>query len=124
MMPKLDPHPSTEPLKDTQFVEKRRHRRIQLSIRCWIIDGNHTLYLRVYDLSLGGLSVRTPAPFQPDRELRILIELPDRTQVRARGQVVWIRPSAGVESRPRMGVRFVEFTEGEQALHDLLGDIA
>jgi len=42
--------------------------------------------------------------------------------VRARGEVVWVRSSAAVESGPRMGARFLEFVEGEEELYQLLGN--
>jgi Tfp pilus assembly protein PilZ len=120
MTPKLVSHDPKEPLSDMSFAEKRRHRRVQLSIRCWMGDATHTIYLRVHDVSLGGLSVRAPVPFEPDRDLQLSIELPDRSHVRARGKVVWVSPPTGLQSRPRMGARFVEFIEGEEALSALL----
>jgi hypothetical protein len=36
--------------------------------------------------------------------------------------VVWTRPEGGESSGPRMGARFLEFLEGEEALHRLLGN--
>ncbi|HWE27165.1 MAG TPA: PilZ domain-containing protein, partial [Polyangia bacterium] len=46
-------------------AEKRRHRRVEVGVRCWITNERHTVYLRLHDLSLGGLSVRAPVPFRP-----------------------------------------------------------
>ena len=35
-------------------------------------------------------------------------------QVRARGEVVWVRPQGGDSGTPRMGARFLEFDEGAE----------
>ena len=61
---KLDPRSVPAPAQhpDPVFAEKRRHPRLQMSARCWIVDRHHTVYLRLYDLSLGGLSVRARLP--------------------------------------------------------------
>jgi len=97
-------------------------------MRCWLGDERHTVYLRLHDLSRGGLSVRAPVPFSPDDDLEVGLELPGGTCLRARGQVVWVNdpepdsdgPSAQVDG-PRMGARFLEFLEGEEELSLLLG---
>jgi hypothetical protein len=99
-------------------VEKRRHPRQQHAIRCWIGDGSHTLYVRLHDISLSGLSVRAPVPFQPSGEVELSIELPDHNRVRARAEIVWTRNGPG--SGPRMGARFIEILEGEEDLKALL----
>jgi hypothetical protein len=102
--------------------EQRRHPRFQLAVRCWITDGRHTLYLRVHDISRGGLSVRAPGPFAPSRKIEVGLELPGGRRVRARGEIVWVRPPTAGESGPRMGARFLEFVEGEEELYQLLGN--
>jgi hypothetical protein len=100
-------------------AEKRRNPRRALPARCWILDGQHTVYLRLHDLSLGGLSVSAPMPFAPHAKVEVRLELPDGKSARARGEVVWVRPSGG-ESGPRMGARFVEMLAGEQDLYNAL----
>ncbi len=98
-------------------TEKRRHPRRDLAIRCWITDARHTLYLRVHDISRGGLSVRARVPFSPSHPIEVGIELPDGHRVRVRSEVVWVRSSSSGESGARMGARFVEFVEGEAEFH-------
>jgi hypothetical protein len=122
MTPKLDPRtPEPPEPPKSPYSELRRHQRLELPVRCWIIDGSHTVYLRVHDVSAGGLSVRAPGPFHPTGAVEIGNELPDGTLVRARGEVVWVRPDGGEVSGPRMGARFVEFLEGEEELYKAVG---
>ncbi len=109
--PKLPPEPPRE---------QRKHPRFELVLRCWITDARHTLYLRVHDISRGGLSVRAPVPFVPSGKIEVGLELPGGGRVRARGEVVWVRPSTA--SGPRMGAKFLEFVEGEDDLYQLLGN--
>jgi hypothetical protein len=121
--PKLDPHVQPEtPSRPIPLKEKRKHPRIELPARCWIRDGDHTFYLRVHDVSRGGLSLRAPVPFRPTGQLELELELPGGARVRAHAQVVWVRPEGGeAAGQPRMGARFLEFLEGEEELYELLG---
>jgi hypothetical protein len=100
--------------------ETRRHPRMVLPVRCWIVGGPHTLYLRLHDVSLGGLSVRAPVPFSATAPVELRLELPGGQAVRARGEVVWVRGVA--DSGPRMGARFVEFVEGRELLTHALAE--
>ncbi len=102
------------------MTEKRQHPRVPVPARAWIADGQHTIYLRLHDLSVGGLSVRAPVPFAAADPVELRIELPGGIQVRARGEIRWVRDGGG-ESGPRMGARFLEFHEGEEELYKLLG---
>ncbi|MDB4969097.1 MAG: hypothetical protein JWN44_4786 [Myxococcales bacterium] len=122
--PTLDSDPSHPPtaVAGTREHEQRRHRRLELAVRCWITNERHTLYLRVHDISQGGLSVRAMVPFTPNGAIEVGLELPDGRRVRARGEVVWIRPHASGESGPRMGARFLDFLEGEDDFYALLGN--
>lgn len=122
--PTLDSQPrhSRPPGEPPSAPEKRRHPRVEMAVRCWISDERHAIYLRLHDLSRGGLSVRAPVPFAPTGRVEIGLELPDGRRVRARGEVVWVRSAASRESGPRMGARFLEFVEGEEDLYQLLGN--
>lgn len=119
--PTLDSKPKHPKPPSDPPSEKRRHKRVELAVRCWLSDERHALYLRLHDLSIGGLSVRAPVPFAPTGKIEVGLELPDGRRVRARGQVVWVRASAA-ESGARMGARFLEFVEGEEDLSRLLGN--
>ncbi len=120
--PALGSDPSHPKLPAEPPREQRRHPRFELAVRCWIMDARHTLYLRVHDISRGGLSVRAPVPFAPTGKIEVGLELPGGRRVRARGEVVWVRSSTATESGPRMGARFLEFVEGEEDLYQLLGN--
>jgi hypothetical protein len=126
MTSKLDPsaHKSRPAPPSPPHGETRRHPRIELPARCWIEDGEHTLYLRVHDVSRGGLSVRAPTPFSASHQIVLRLELPGQRTVRARAEVVWVRdsPAAELASGARMGARFLEFLEGEEDLYDVLGN--
>ena len=104
--------------------EKRRHRRVEVGVRCWLTNDRHTVYLRLHDLSRGGLSVRAHVPFSPAGRVEVGLELPSGVKVRARGEIVWVRAHApgatATAPGPLMGARFVEFTEGESELNTLL----
>jgi hypothetical protein len=118
----LDSDPSAPRVPADPPREQRRHPRFELAVRCWITDTRHTLYLRVHDISRGGLSVRAPVPFAPSGQIEVGLELPGGRRVRARGEVVWVRSSSATESGPRMGAKFLEFVEGEEDLYTLLGN--
>lgn len=119
----LDSDPSAPKVPAEPHQEQRRHPRLELAVRCWITDSRHTLYLRVHDISKGGLSVRAPVPFAAAGKIEVGLELPGGRRLRARGEVVWVRTSTGeTESGPRMGARFLEFVEGEEEFYELLGN--
>jgi hypothetical protein len=123
MRPKLDPRqPKENPRQQPPYSEQRRHARVEIAnARCWLVDGEHTVYLRLHDVSAGGLSVRAPVPFQAARSVEVRLELPGGVTVRARGEIVWVRPEGGDLGGPRMGARFLEFVEGEEELFKLVG---
>jgi hypothetical protein len=101
-------------------VEKRRYRRREMGLRCWIGSQRHTLYVRLHDLSRGGLSVRAPVPFMPSTTIELGLELPGGVRVRARGEVVWVRGEPVLADGARMGARFVELLEGAEELDGVL----
>ncbi len=92
----------------------REHPRHALSARCWIDDGRHTLYVRIHDVSHGGISVRAPVPFKPSGNVDLELELP-HGRVKVRAEVVWVRDATG-GTGARMGARFLEVSEGKEAL--------
>jgi PilZ domain len=103
-------------------LNTRRHPRVRLAARCWIGDGRRTVYMRIHDVSRGGLSVGAPVPFAPSDEVELRLELPGGRTARARGEIVWVRRprEPGGDESARMGARFVEWLAGEDELADLL----
>jgi hypothetical protein len=125
----LDLPPIDHPQPSGGWSEKRRHPRRQLAVRCWIRDGGHTLYARVHDVSLGGLSIRAPVPWKPRAELELALMVASdpgkpggEVAIRARGRVVWVRtqPVDGVGGAPRMGAEFLHVLDGEPLLRRLV----
>ena len=101
--------------------EKRQSPRRQLSVRCWLADGQHTIFARIHDVSQGGLSMRVPVPFSLGTELEIALTTSGQggglvVPVRAIARVVWLRTA---ESGPRMGTRFLEFPDGPDGFGQL-----
>ncbi len=96
-------------------TQRRQHPRHLTTARCWISDSVHTAYLRMHDISLGGLSVGAPLPFAPNSEIEVRIELPFGREVRARGCVVW-------RKEMRLGARFVEILAGQSELDALCSE--
>jgi hypothetical protein len=101
---------------------RRRHPRVRVAARCWIGDGRRTVYMRIHDLSRGGLSVGAPVPFAPSDTVELRLELPGGRTARARGEIVWVRGprELGSDEGARMGARFVEWLAGEQELDHVL----
>jgi hypothetical protein len=118
--PALESKPTQPKVPTDPPDDKRRHPRRELAVRCWITNARHTVYLRVHDISEGGLSVRAPVPFAPAGLIEVGLELPSGQRVRARGEVVWVR--SGADSGPRMGARFLEFVEGRDGFFQLLAE--
>jgi hypothetical protein len=103
-------------------AEKRRHPRRQLNLRCWMQNDDHTLYGRIYDLSMGGLSMRVPVPFSVGAHLSVALGVSSPSEgrivpLRAIACVVWLRAA---ELGPTMGTRFVDFPEGDDVLRRLM----
>jgi len=124
----LDPNEGGAPPRapdPPSYANQRRYPRLPLAARCWIADAAHTVYLRVHDVSRGGLSVRAMVPFTPHETVDLELELPGGGRVRARAEIVWVRGSSDDPPPrpewPRMGARFLEFLEGEEALTEALG---
>ena len=54
--------------------------------------------------------------------VELTLELPSGETVRARGEVVWVKPdNPPAGGGPKMGARFLEFLEGEEELYRVLG---
>lgn len=111
--PRIEAPPENGADRTPPERELRRHQRWSMPLHCWISSGDHTVYLRVYDLSRGGLSVRAPLPFLRARRVDVRVELTSGKVVSTRAEVVWKRRT---ESGPSFGVKFTTFRQGKQAL--------
>ena len=119
----LDSDPSAPRAPAEPPREQRRHPRFELAVRCWITDARHTLYLRVHDISRGGLSVRAPVPFAPEDPVELRLELPGGRSARARGQIVWVKKAGETHddgAGARMGAQFLEWLSGRDDLYAIL----
>jgi len=76
------------------------------------------------DLSLVGLHIITGQPEPPGTRLMIEINLPDERQVIVSGRVRWAKKVPPnlirLASKAGMGVRFIHFETGQQALEEYL----
>jgi hypothetical protein len=76
------------------------------------------------DLSMVGLHVITGQPEPPGTKLMIEISLPDDRQVVVSGRVRWAKKVPPnlirMASKAGMGVRFIHFETGQQALEEYL----
>lgn len=64
------------------------------------------------DISEGGLFVVTYSTIPIGTRLVLSFELPDGTNVEARGEVRWVRSDAADGERPGVGIAFTELPEG------------
>lgn len=79
-----------------------------------------------YDISRGGMFIKTPSPFPPGTLLKFEVKIADEQRLlQGVGRVVWKREksaSASEESPSGMGVKFIKINEEAQALiQDLTG---
>src|SRR5882757_6068301 len=77
-----------------------------------------------YDVSRGGIFIKTPSPFAPGTLLKFEIRIvDDKPMLMGVGRVVWKRDPAaasGPEKPPGMGVKFIKIDESSKALIDKL----
>ena len=79
------------------------------------------------DLSAGGLYIITGQPERPGTKLLIAINLPDEQEVILSGRVRWAKKVPPnlirLANKAGMGVEFIHFESGEQALTDYLATL-
>ncbi len=111
---------------ETQEASSNIRRRLRASQRlavrcgCWLEHERATVFGTTVDLGRGGLFLRTALPMDPGATVRVTLTLPGKQGlVVAEGQIVHrVAPREG--DRPGLGVRFLEFADG-QALGAFLG---
>src|SRR5512143_1844439 len=76
-----------------------------------------------YDVSRGGMFIKTPSPFPPGTLLKFEVRIADEQKVmQGVGRVVWKRETAGpnADSPAGMGVKFIKLDYDSKAVIDLL----
>src|SRR5687768_7963880 len=76
-----------------------------------------------YDISRGGMFIKTPSPFPPGTLLKFEVKIAeDQRLMQGVGRVVWKReaPESGQERPAGMGVKFIKIDEQSKKLIDQL----
>ena len=95
-------------------MEKRHAPRIQISLEVTYEDGNEFISSYLFDISGGGVFIRTDEPLDPGRKVRVCFHVPDMANsVTATGTVAWSQDSK-TNSRPGMGICFEEMDPGDR----------
>jgi len=82
------------------------------------------VYGTTVDVGLGGLLLRTAAPFAPGSDVEVRLQLAGvSTPIVARGTVAWSNLGAP-GARAGIGVQFEHIASGADALESLLGRVA
>jgi len=80
----------------------------------WQAEGNF-LFENATNISEHGIFIETKKPLDPGTKLNLQFKIPDsKTNVEVLGEVIWtnpVRPEAGKNHNPGMGVRFVNLSE-------------
>lgn len=109
----------TQPTKKRR--ERRRSKRVRVSVRCWITGRRSALYTPLRNISRGGIAVGGLTPFEEGEEISIKIQGSHRVTLEARSRVIWTRGHDDPEPSG-MGAEFLEITSGEQVLDGLLAE--
>ena len=97
--------------------ERRRYRRFPSGLKCWLTCEARLVYVRLRDLSRGGLGLRAPTNFAAGDAAEAIVEDPARQQsLRARCEIVWSHPDEDHPDHTGTGVRFVEILDGTDVL--------
>jgi uncharacterized protein (TIGR02266 family) len=106
--------PPSQP--DAVPPSRRREPRRVCELELEFTDETHFYAGITQDLSQGGVFIATYRVFPVGSRLELGFQLPDGTEVRARGVVRWVRGEGTPEDeRPGMGVAFSELSESALA---------
>ncbi|MFZ5471906.1 MAG: TIGR02266 family protein [Myxococcota bacterium] len=97
------------------MIENRRHKRVLSRLRCWCEGQNVTLFVRIGDLSEGGLFLRTSTPLERGTKALLRFQVGEAAEVETRATVMWARGD-GEEQPPGMGLQFEELAPGTREL--------
>lgn len=84
--------------------ENRKHPRVVSSLRCWCEGPDVTFYARLYNLSEGGVFLRTRTPLP--RGCTAKVRLGNEAGVEVEARVVWTRREEGPDGPSGMGLAF------------------
>jgi Tfp pilus assembly protein PilZ len=95
----------------------RKFERFPTNLRCWLRARGRTVYVRLRDISRGGVGLRTSTNFSRGDHAELVLEQtrPPAT-MHARAEVVWSHPDPENPDHAGTGLRFVEIVEGESLL--------
>lgn len=97
---------------DSVPPSRRREPRRACELELEFTDETHFYAGLTQDLSQGGVFIATYRVFPVGSRLELGFQLPDGTEVRARGVVRWVRAESEPEAeRPGMGISFTELSE-------------
>jgi hypothetical protein len=97
--------------------ERRRFRRVGSGLRCWLRGQSRTVYVRLRDLSHGGIGICAPTTFQRGDAAEVLVEDAHHARsLRAHAEVAWSHPDTDNPGHSGTGVRFLEVIEGRELL--------
>lgn len=116
--PALSPSSAREAREFGPVVTRRAHGRLAVDLDV-SLGSEHNFYAGLTEnLSVGGVFVATHLLRGLGEAVEICVHLPDRTEVRAMGQVCWVRVfNAESDTPPGMGLRFLEIApESRQAI--------
>lgn len=110
------------------MADKRDIRRIRkrISIRFGLDDAVRVAFTE--DISMTGMFIKTPNVIPPNTRIKIEIDLPDGEKVELFARVMWAKKVPAnlfhLVKKSGMGVRFLRFTNGEDAFDDFFESIA
>jgi hypothetical protein len=91
-------------------IERRRHKRVSVSLEARL-EGLHSNYpARVSDISIGGCYVETMAQVAIGETLRIEVKLPTENWLYLRGEVLYVHHTVG------FGIRFLQLSQLEMEI--------
>jgi len=98
------------------LAQRRRALRVRTHLKLLVTTNVAQELLHAYDLSDGGMFVRTQRPAPPGTPLQL--ELQDRTgrSVELEGTVAWVRSEPDGRGPPGMGVAFHALSDWDRAL--------
>lgn len=91
-------------------IERRRHKRITVSLEAKL-EGLHNNYpARVSDISIGGCYVETVAQVSVNETVRVEVHLPTGNWLSLRGEVLYSHHTIG------FGLRFLQLSQLEMEM--------